>query len=444
MTHPAASQSASPTPSVLLALVALAWPFRVARHAERVTWIEAWLIHAASAVAFVLAASWAARTADTGRPIAALLSTWESFTTLGDQVAVVGLPSAIGLVVAQCLAVEAGVVIAAYLLAPFASRDEPVGQAFARTLKRLLVTTPWLIGAVPILAAAGGLAAALAHSLGIAEHNVNAVAGIIVAAAGITLAWLVPLLIARVGRTDFATCRWPLTCEGCGYTLIATADDHPCPECGRLRRNSVGPHIRPGVTTPTTTACLQAIATPWLLGRSLRVGQLDNRCFDGLLIFAIGVALATPIAAGLVLLTVVVVANEPPRFRGEDIAFFFTVCALFASIIVAAGVGVVAVSAAIAGSLATRLAGRNLLPAAAQAAAWAAPALILAPLLIWLGAIVAICVVEFIDSGTPNWALLATLTTIYSAYNLLVPIGVALGFLAAVFIATRHARYANR
>jgi len=55
----------------------------------------------------------------------------------------------------------------------------------------------------------------------------------------IALWWtLGTVMVHRNKPTWFASCRWPATCEGCGYALAGLTEEQGCPECGKAVHES--------------------------------------------------------------------------------------------------------------------------------------------------------------------------------------------------------------
>ncbi|MEO0587204.1 MAG: hypothetical protein AAF078_06140, partial [Planctomycetota bacterium] len=419
------------------------WPPSAARHADRLGWITAFAIHAASMLVVAVTAGWAGRTIESGDPFKAAAEMFIDLDDIPAEILAANIPAVIAAFLGTVLFVEACVAGSALLLTPVASRDEPFTHAFSRTFRRLLATSPWLItaglAAVAAALAAHGIAAALDM------HESNAVPFAAFAALGtaITLAWIVPLLIVAVGRTDHASCRWPPPCQGCGYRLVDLATQRPCPECGLALSETVGEHVRPGITGSIRAATFHAVTTPWTFGQTLRVGQLDQRLLRGLFAWAELTALFTAFAAIVLFAVVQLATNSWSGIDDEDLVMSIAFSLFVGSYVAAGGVAFALTAATLAGGFASFQARRNLLPAAAQAACWAAPALLVAPVGMWLSWVVAIIVGNTINTD-PGFAVGAALVSLLVGWNILVPLATGVYFLVAVYIATRHARHAHR
>lgn len=103
---------------------------------------------------------------------------------------------------------------------------------FRRSLIRWYQLTPWqsLMGLVIVSAYLG---------INLGNYFIDEFWSFVIGAA-ITSASLLLLFVTlrglavRYRRDEWpASCKWPMTCEGCGYALAAQAIDQACPECGK-------------------------------------------------------------------------------------------------------------------------------------------------------------------------------------------------------------------
>jgi len=156
-------------PSVVATwLLSIVWPIGAARRAEGVGWVSSWVMCGVAAAVSMPLMVWVSASIgelsvveglavvvrDGGPFLDALMGGREWVVA---WIAVAAVP-VMGL---------AGVFVAAFALMAMGSRDEAFGAAYRRMLKRLLVTSPWVIGAT---AAVGGVALA-AYVIGMGWQN---------------------------------------------------------------------------------------------------------------------------------------------------------------------------------------------------------------------------------------------------------------------------------
>lgn len=433
--------------------LAVVWPIAAARRAERIGWVTAWGMFVPAAGLGLFSAAVVAASIESG-PARAFASISDGLVDFGESL-LGGYEWQFAWATAVCLPMAglASLVVAAYALTPLASRDEPVGDAYWRTFRRLLVTSSWGIGASIAVA----FVAAWAYAAGVMwtdEWNRSAWVGMAAWAPAVTLGWSVPVAIAMVGRGERARCPWPARCEGCGYSLMSLTREQPCPECGRPVIRSIGAGVRPGVTASAggmgaawsaVRPVLLAIGMPWRFGRDLRVSSGGGALWVGPATTAGLTAVLTP-TCGLVTVALVwvVSAGQAGPLGLEAVAWFVLMCGVVAAALTATVVGVLLLAAATLGSVLSWVAKRNLLPASAQAACYASPGLLMGPFLMWMSwsaAILGFAAMDTAGDFHAGWMLLSTLLAVW---NIGAPAAVAIYFFVAVGMATWAARFANR
>ncbi|MEM9251531.1 MAG: hypothetical protein AAGB29_04195 [Planctomycetota bacterium] len=436
-------------------LLAIVWPTAAARRAEGIGWVGAWLMFAVAAALGAATAAWVVASLAEGGPLRGLAAVERGLSEFGRELSDGGYDTPFAWATLVCLpiAVMASAFVQAYALMPLAAGDELAGDSFRRMLKRLLVASPWLIGAALLIGLVGWVAW-LAGVGWIDRWDLSGWIGVWSWAAALTIGWAVPASIALAGRGARAVCRWPPRCESCGYSLMAMSGDQACPECGRSRLESVGEDVRPGVRAnglgSAIVSILVAIGLPWRFGRELRVsGGGGGGMWWGLGASVLLCVVLTPVCAlisiGVFFLAVPGMGTGSTFWPdARDAAWFAMACSIAAAGLVSTIVSFSLVGSAVVGTCVSWASGRNLLSAAAQAACFASPVLILAPLLMWMSWLVAVPVFAALD-GSPNPGPTITLAgTLLAMWNTGAPAAVAIYFLVAVGIATRAARFANR
>lgn len=134
--------------------------------------------------------------------------------------------SAVGLV----LFIEFAYPIAAFVTMCWGAAPEPWSASYRRALTRWYQLTPWHASASLVYA---GLSS-------VVTDGGPGLAGLLVFAL-ISVAYCFGLMWVTLRALSVheqrggwpAACRWPLMCEGCGYSLYSQSLDQACPECGR-------------------------------------------------------------------------------------------------------------------------------------------------------------------------------------------------------------------
>lgn len=153
------------------------------------------------------------------------------------------------------LGIEIVVIAMAVLLTPWCARDEPMPQSLGASIHRLWAHS--LIVPAMLLLYCTPVVIMLSTSFKYRFDNEYAIyrealpwyidvidAFITVAFSASVVAYLVSLFRAVAAPRQIAPPARNPQCDQCGYSLIGTADDGNCPECGLPVADSIGPHAR--------------------------------------------------------------------------------------------------------------------------------------------------------------------------------------------------------
>lgn len=334
------------------------------------------------------------------------------------------------------IAVEAGYVFAAFATMAWGAAPEPWSRSFVRSLTRWYQLTPW--HACVSLVFVGIWVTIMEQSY--YGPRVGAMFFLALVSLGYGV-WVVSTTLRALALHEHAptwpaACRWPMLCEGCGYSLAGQAMDQSCPECGRAVADSTGQwrgHFRPG------TAMMMGLTQPQKLGQYL----LGHRPASGH-----GKALATgfalligtgPVGVFFLFIVGMVVSGEGMRFiDGEAIVGLISAGLLAGALASVVAVGIGLLGASIVGTLHALMAQRQVMHLAGQAAGYTSVGLSIWVMVNWL--MIAVAMVATISarmSGPPAW--MALLGLIILAVNL------ALAGLYLVMLnrAVNAARWAN-
>jgi len=155
-------------------------------------------------------------------------------------------------------------------------------SSYYRTLARWYQLTPWHaalgVGLVIGIEAIDEIENLAYGSSGLADFIGYSWAGVIVTAVALFFVgsflllglWstLATLAVHRDNPTWFPSCRWPASCERCGYALAGLSDAQSCPECGRPVAASKYAQRAPLQGNPLR-AMVDALVRPSMLGSGL-------------------------------------------------------------------------------------------------------------------------------------------------------------------------------
>ncbi len=340
-------------------------PIATVRYTEHARLWQAWLVHAAGIVLWLASLAVSAVVADYWHRANALPYMFEELREIVEEAVGFALtPLGAAMVITWAICIEAATVITAWACMAWTARNERVKDTFARSLKRV-----WLLTGFNVTAVVAGF---IIGEAGDESPSFGVFLAVVFTAITLTLL----LRAMAVGRTQRCS-RWPASCEGCGYALVGVRMDQACPECGRPVSASLDDDVRPGSAWDRasrggwlkTTA--DALLRPTALGQTLRVMTLTKRRNQALAINLALIWLVGPIG----MITIMIAGSI--IFDGsidDDLdMFMFAIGGSYGLVYMGLCLAGVLLGGSVVGSLVSYRAGRNLLPAAGQAAVYAAP-----------------------------------------------------------------------
>lgn len=144
---------------------------------------------------------------------------------------------------------EAGTLMVAVIFSPLAARvGEPWFESYKRTLKRIWLLTPLMLGpmlAFGFIVTAFGLWREIESGTGYVWRDIleSFQAALLSMLVWWLMLWGIRSLAASHGRS---VSRWPAVCCECGYRLVGLRADQACPECGTEVKRSVPGQTRVG------------------------------------------------------------------------------------------------------------------------------------------------------------------------------------------------------
>jgi len=277
----------------------------------------------------------------------------------------------------------------------------------------------------------------------IVQHHEDMLAWLCIAGS----VWVLWALFRSVGaRRTLTRVERPPTCEFCGYNLTGTAIEGRCPECGTPAFESLGPQVRPGTSWErgggliAWTRChAAAVFRPRMLGHQIQVTTQPHRhrwLWWSLILPCFLAGAATT------LISYMIIEQCNPMEQEPEI-----VTIVMPIIGACSGAGMLMIAMLLAGAIGmiqTWLHKRNLLPAAAQMAAY------LSPLFLLCGLFLAAWSVVFVVGVEERW--FRHLASRWRMDDDLLAFGFfvvpQLAWLALCFVliwkGTSAARYANR
>ena len=436
------------------AVTSLVRPVTAVKRADHLPWWQAWIVHVIGmfGLAFVI---WVLGALDSVRYSASFM---EAIIDLpGEMIeltheAVEELDQPIIWVAMFFTAVftEVSWVVSAAVAMSWSAEDEPWLKSYIRALRRLWLLTPHL-GSIVLVC---GLVITWAERV---YWGYNAFLDMdvlinvwAVAAASLWSLWIV--LSALGCRRPTAMCRWPAGCIHCGYQLLGLDHDQNCPECGRAIHDTLDKQARPGITQLgwfkwwIGLTC-RSVRKPTWLGQTMHVLSPDpghRRCLG---MSAAAIMLISPIALGgvyAILGIVLSYLNNVSYYNVRDGLRAALVAGTWMGLLITATmVGSALLCATVIGLIEGYRSGRNLMPAAVQAAGYQSGFTLLWTVVFWANMVLFVTVMELelLQRFATRFNLDSELLVMLWLGGVIL-LGISI-YASLIAKATRAARYAN-
>ena len=129
------------------------------------------------------------------------------------------------------IASQIGYFFAAFATMAWGAGPEPWRKSYGRAIRRWWQLTPWHAALTLVVM---GVFTAIEFAAYDGFYVTQFFSGSVLMICALLVLFVTLRGLAVHERADGwpGACKWPMTCEGCGYALVGTAIDQDCPECG--------------------------------------------------------------------------------------------------------------------------------------------------------------------------------------------------------------------